>query len=173
METAKRRALLIELLQSHNKPLTGTELASLCQVTRQVVVHDVALLRAKGYNILSTLQGYYIPEVELENLRTVLAVYHPPELTQLELTLLVDRGLIIEDVVVEHPIYGELQGSLQIASRRDVDLFIMSLQKHRASLLSVLTDGYHLHTVGYKLPDQLSEAIVALQENGIQVLAQS
>lgn len=165
----ERQDRLYELLKNNREPITGTDIAVQMGVTRQVVVHDIALLRASGIPVLSTPRGYMLQAVNLPEKQYVLSVSHPPELTATELTILVDYGVKILDVLVEHPLYGEIRGSLHIESRRDVDLFMQQLANLGATLLSSLTDGYHLHTVECSDAKRLAEAVAELRRHGIQV----
>jgi uncharacterized protein len=168
-ERTERQRRLLEVLAASREPRTGAELAQLCNVTRQVVVHDIALLRAKGVSIHSTPRGYWLPEQVEQTREYVLAVKHQAELTQMELYILVDHGVTVKDVFVEHPVYGELRGTLHLASRRDVDLFLDSVQRAKAPLLSSLTDGFHYHTVECEDSVRLQEAVAKLKEAGIHV----
>lgn len=54
MEGEKRREQLIALLKQADIPVSGTDLAKRLGVSRQVIVQDIALLRAVNKNILST-----------------------------------------------------------------------------------------------------------------------
>ena len=54
----ERRAELIKILENSVKPVSGTELARRFAVSRQVIVQDIALLRAINKNILATNKGY-------------------------------------------------------------------------------------------------------------------
>lgn len=165
-----RQERLLEVLQATDGPVSGTDLARMCGVTRQVVVHDMALLRASGLNILSTPRGYILQSTGSEKQqRTVLSVCHGPEHTAFELYTLVDCGISVIDVIVEHPLYGELRGALHLKSRRDVNLFRNQVQTTGALLLSSLTDGHHLHTVEYSDSEGLYLAMRLLRENGIKV----
>lgn len=168
-ERTERQETLLDALREQGRPMTGAELANLFHVTRQVVVHDIALLRASGVPIHSTPRGYWLDQDSLPTERYVLSVNHPPELTQVELYILVDHGITILDVFVEHPIYGELRGSLHLSSRRDVDLFLDSVRKSKAPLLSSLTEGSHIHTVECSQIHRLTEAIEQLRHAGIEV----
>ena len=166
----ERQAQIISELQASDEPVSGWELAQRHHVTRQVVVHDVALLRATGYPILSTPRGYLLERAEAQ-LRSgiILSVSHSPQLTGIELYTLVDFGLRVKNVLVEHPLYGELTGSLHLASRRDVDYFLEQVRWQKAALLSTLTDGHHMHTIEYDHAERLHEAIDALRLKGIVV----
>ncbi|MCL6445181.1 MAG: transcription repressor NadR [Alicyclobacillus sp.] len=169
MERSVRLQRLSELFRQSSEPVTGADLAQRLGVTRQVVVHDIALLRAQGVPILSTPRGYWMHAVEPGLTQRVLAVQHTPELTATELYILVDHGIHVLDVVVEHPLYGELRGSLHLASRRDVDQFLAQFKRTSAPLLSTLTDGMHLHTIAAPNEARLAEAVTMLRENQIQV----
>ncbi|WP_231493442.1 transcription repressor NadR [Alicyclobacillus macrosporangiidus] len=169
-ERGERQQVLLEALRASREPIPGAQLAALCGVTRQVVVHDIALLRAAGEPILSTPRGYWLRPGEPARRSFVLSVCHPPELTETELYTMVDHGLHVVDVVVEHPVYGELRGALHLSSRRDVALFLQRVAETKALLLSSLTEGFHLHTVECRDEGQLHEAVAALRAAGIQVL---
>lgn len=168
MERTDRQEKVLQAMQEADGPLSGTELAERFGVTRQVVVHDIALLRAAGERIQSTARGYELEPMDTGN-TTVLSVYHPPELTEIELQTLVDYGIRVLDVVVEHPVYGELRGELHLSSRRDVELFLEQVRTTDALLLSSLTDGFHLHTIVAPSRQRLDEAVQALRQHGIQV----
>lgn len=168
-ERTDRQQRMLDAFQQSSDPLTGTELALRCGVTRQVVVHDIAILRAAGEAILSTPRGYCLQRMVPAGHQVILSVCHPPALTETELCILVDYGVHILDVQVDHPIYGDLRGSLHLSSRRDVDVFMSSVRTSSAVLLSSLTDGSHLHTVWCADLTRLAEAIEALRSAGIQV----
>jgi len=168
-ERTLRQQQIYQELERSSDPVTGSELAIRLGVTRQVVVHDIALLRAQGVNIVSTPRGYIVSHPEGQK-RAILAVCHPPDLTSAELYTLVDHGITVLDVQIEHPVYGELIGSLHLSSRRDVQLFMEKINAGHVSLLSSLTDGYHFHTVEYREGSRFEEAISALKSQGIKVL---
>ncbi|MCR4419966.1 MAG: transcription repressor NadR [Clostridia bacterium] len=164
----RRRERILEYLRQAGKPVTGSQLAEAMGVSRQVIVQDIALLRAAGTEILATPQGYvWQPPAREQAARAVIAVNHPPEDTETELNLLVDFGLKVVDVVVEHPVYGELRGYLMLQSRRDVQLFLQRVQGAGAGLLCSLTGGVHLHTVEYSREEDFRLACRALAERGI------
>ncbi|PSR21985.1 MAG: transcription repressor NadR [Sulfobacillus acidophilus] len=169
-ERQERQERILQQLASQEAPLRGEDLARQLGVTRQVVVHEIALLRAAGSPIVSTPRGYYLRPIrhEVAN-KTVIAVRHQPEQTRDELYALVDHGLVVENVLVEHPVYGELSGGLHLRSRFDVDQFLEQVESERAMLLSTLTQGYHLHTVRYPDAQALSAAVAALRNQAIEV----
>ncbi len=162
----ERRDQLVGHLRRAGRPVTGTELAGIFGVSRQVIVQDIAILRATGAPIVATPQGYlFSPNVTTTH-RAVLASRHTRENTQDELYCLVDAGVRVVDVVVEHPLYGELRGLLMLASRSDVDRFMAQLDASGAELLSSLTGGVHLHTIEAQSRDALEKARVAMREHG-------
>ena len=61
---ATRRIELMNRLKQENRPLSGAELAKEFGVSRQVIVQDIALLRATNRNILSTNKGYVLYDPE-------------------------------------------------------------------------------------------------------------
>jgi uncharacterized protein len=153
VDTEKRRIKLLNLLRNADSPVTGTDLAGRFRVSRQVIVQDIAILRASGEQVLATPQGYVIPKLQRETVvRAVVACCHTREQIEEELGIVVDLGGKALDVIVEHPLYGDLRGNLMIASRRDLKLFLERLDKTEANPLSALTGGVHLHTI--EAPDQ-------------------
>lgn len=163
----KRRHRIVESIRAHNGPLSGAELAKRLRVSRQCLVQDIAILRAAGAEIVATPRGYRLPDSASETHRAVLACRHSPERTEEELQILVDHGVKVLDVIVEHPLYGELRGSLAIESRADVQDFLQRVKATHASLLSSLTHGVHLHTVEASRPEMISRARAQLRERGI------
>jgi transcriptional regulator of NAD metabolism len=129
-------------------------------------VQDVAILRASGREIIATPQGYRLPEASAHTHRKVIAARHEPERTEEELQILVDHGVKVLDVIVEHPLYGELRGSLMIESRADLKDFLRQVRSTHAPLLLSLTNGVHLHTVEASRPEMISRATAELREKG-------
>lgn len=162
----RRRRLILEWMRAHGGPIPGSEMAKRLRVSRQCLVQDIAILRAAGEEIVATPRGYRLPEAANHAHRAVLACRHVPERTQEELQILVDHGVKILDVVVEHPLYGELRGSLMIESRTDVQDFLQRVKATHASLLSSLTGGVHLHTVEASRPEMISRARAQLRQKG-------
>ena len=50
----ERREKIIQKLKTSEKPISATTFAKIFDVSRQVIVQDVALLRANGNSIIST-----------------------------------------------------------------------------------------------------------------------
>ncbi len=158
MEAEARRAEIMRLLRLANAPLTGHELSGRLGVSRQVIVQDIALLRARGAGILATPQGYIIMEEAVRFPRRTFAVQHGMDRLYEELHLMVSLGGRVIDVVVEHPLYGELKGMLMLHNEAEVRRFSDNLVRSGAQPLSALTSGVHLHTVEAS-DEQVLEAI--------------
>lgn len=146
MEASTRRSAILRALTAADSPISASALAAQFSVSRQIIVGDVALLRAAGEAISATPRGYVLERAEQGITRTV-ACRHPIEGTEQELQIMVDNGCTVLDVVVEHAVYGQLTGQLQIRSRYDVAQFMERLISDGAKPLSSLTDGIHLHTL--------------------------
>jgi uncharacterized protein len=153
-------------MHSHKAPIQGSEIADHFHVSRQCVVQDIAILRAAGTEILATPQGYRLPENGSHLVRAILACCHTPERTEEELQILVDHGVHILDVIVEHPLYGELRGPLMIRSRVDLQDFLEKVRQAKAMFLLSLTGGIHLHTVEAEREELISRAKAKLRAQG-------
>ncbi|MDT2760014.1 transcription repressor NadR [Enterococcus xiangfangensis] len=162
----QRKAAILAALQQATKPISATSFAKKFGVSRQIVVGDVALLRASGATIIATARGYLL-ERESEKLISKLAVQHTPEQTEEELRTIIEQGGEVIDVVVEHPLYGELVGGLHLATVQDVATFIKEADSSGVTLLSELTAGIHLHTIAYESLEVLTKIKQALSEKGI------
>lgn len=163
----ERRSIILKLLKEGSEPLTGSDLAKQTEVSRQVIVQDISLLKAKNHPIIATSQGYiFLKENQNDTKVRVIACKHREKETEEELTIIVDHGVIVKNVIVEHPIYGELTASLRLRSRRDVQQFIKKLKETNASLLSALTEGVHLHTLEGTTEQQLDDVSHSLNQAG-------
>lgn len=166
MRAGERREAILKRLAQSDSPISATTLAHEYDVSRQIVVGDVALLRAAGKQIAATPRGYVYIQNHSGLIRQV-AVLHSAAQTEEELTICVDHGCTVLDVVVEHPVYGQLTGQLQLASRYDVHLFMERMRKESGHSLSELTDGIHLHTLRCPNEDAYRHTCQALDEAGI------
>ena len=163
----ERRQHLLALLRQTDGPLRGSELAARLAVSRQVIVQDVAVLRAGGAGIIATPMGYVLPRpTSGQRHAAVVACRHGRAEVEDELNALVDLGVEVVDVVVEHPVYGEIRALLMLTSREDVRQFMRRLDEGQAQLLSALTGGVHLHTIVAPRPEALEKARRALGERG-------
>ena len=147
MDGEQRRQAILSLLTGQEKPISGTYLAQTYHVSRQVIVQDVALLRAKGYAILATARGYILNEEDSVMYQRVILVKHTENETEDELNIIVDNGGRVRNVIILHPVYGELVGDLMLKTRRDVREFVHKMNETKSNQLLKLTDGTHMHTI--------------------------
>lgn len=168
LDGGTRRKEIVELLRRSEKPLSGSELAKAFGVSRQVIVQDIALLRATDKNILSTNKGYVLfhPGDSFLSARRTMPVFHTDEETKEELYLIVDNGGKVRDVVVEHEIYGQITAELILKNRRDVDEFIEKMFRIGDRPLKELTGGVHFHTVEADSGQILDHIEKQLRERG-------
>lgn len=168
METLERREQIIKILEQSEVPVSGTELAKRLSVSRQVIVQDIALLRAVNKNILSTNKGYILYHTTvLVRARRSVRVKHRADQTREELYCVVDLGGKMLDVVVEHEIYGQIMVDLIISNRRDADEFVNKVEHYQTRPLNALTDGVHYHTIEADSEEILDEIENALKEKRI------
>ena len=165
MNASERRDAILRALSETESPVSASQLAAKFAVSRQIIVGDVALLRAGGADISATPRGYVLGGQSAGLLRTI-ACRHDRAGTEEELNIMVDNGCMVLDVVVEHPVYGQLTGQLQITSRYDVRQFVERLDQEDTKPLSTLTDGIHLHNL--RCPDEAAfrRTCAALREAG-------
>lgn len=147
MNSKERRASILKTLVSNEEPQKGSILANELGVTRQIIVKDIAILRAEGQNIIATPEGYIIPRYQRPRIKKVIAVCHNSEKIEEELEIIVKYGGVIEDVIVEHPLYGEIRGMLMIKTMHDIVNFMSKFKNGKAEPLLRLTGGVHIHTI--------------------------
>ena len=166
MDANERRQEIINILNEAHEPVKGTHLSERLGVSRQVIVQDIAILRARGENILASPQGYLIPQSygKARIKRTIACSHKTNQDLEDELKTIVDLGGKILDVIVDHPLYGEIRSQLQIGSRHDIDLFMDNLKETNAEPLSRLTSGLHLHTIEVDSGNIFDKIIRALEE---------
>lgn len=162
MTGTERRTKIVELIQNSEKPLSGTALAKQCDVSRQVIVQDIALIRASGYDIISTNRGYIIQE-PLERER-VFKVNHTDEQLEEELYSIIDLGGTVVNVMVNHRVYGHMEAELRINSRRKVEAFMEDIRSGKSSPLKNITSNYHYHKVAADSEETLDLIEEALRQ---------
>ena len=170
MNSEERRKIIYEMLIKNENPIKGNGLAEELGVTRQVIVKDIAIMRAKGEKIIATPEGYIMPKEQKHYLKKVIAVCHKSEDIEDELSIIVKFGGIIEDVIVEHALYGEIKAMLMIKTLYDVQNFITKLQEYKAEPLMVLTGGVHLHSIMAESQDILDKIETELKINNYLVI---
>lgn len=166
MNSEQRRKKVLSLLTEHSSPLSATAIAKQCGVSRQIIVGDVALLRASGEQISATPRGYLLHREQGLHQR-VIACRHTQEQMEQELYIVVDNGCAVLDVTVEHPVYGQISGQLQLFSRYDVDQFVEKLRSNNAPALCTLTGGVHLHNIQYQHQEDMERVVEQLREQGL------
>lgn len=146
MDAQQRRQVIAKRLEESAGPLSAAALARELSVSRQIIVGDVALLRAGGLEITATPRGYLLPHPPA-GLTCTFACRHRADQMGEELNAIVDQGCTVLDVIVEHPIYGQITGPLRLSNRYEVAQFVARCREEEAAPLSQLTEGVHLHTV--------------------------
>ena len=167
MRAEERREAILNMLNNAGHPVSATALARQFSVSRQIVVGDVALLRAAGANISATPRGYLVMR-EAGGLMRQVACQHDAAGMEAELNAMVDQGCTVLDVIVDHPIYGQLTGPLQLSNRYDVGQFLSRCAQSDARPLSELTEGIHLHTLS--CPDEAAFGRVCRELRRLGVL---
>lgn len=152
MNAQERRDEIQKILGASQGPLSASALATQLGVSRQIVVGDIALLRASGIDIEATPRGYVGQKNSPGYSGLVACCHDRGEGLRQELYIIVDNGGVAEDVIVENPLYGEITGRLHLASRYDVEIFVEKAASQPDCLLSHMTGGVHLHTL--RCPDE-------------------
>ena len=145
MKVDKRRKAIVNLLLASKKPVSGAELSEQFNVSRQIIVQDITVLKGLGYEILSTHNGYIMQKSPL--VERVFKLKHTTEQTEDELNSIVDLGGTVVDVFVWHKVYGKISATLNIFSRLHVKQFLEGVRTGKSTELMNITGGYHYHTV--------------------------
>lgn len=162
MKADERRKAIVTFLLSEPNPISGGTLAERFGVSRQIIVGDISIIKASGYEIFSTHNGYIIHKTPL--VERVFKVYHTTEDTEDELNCIIDLGGTIVDVFVWHKVYGKIVVPLNIFSRRHVKQFIEGVRSGKSTELMTITGGYHYHTVRADSEEILDEIQKALED---------
>ena len=170
MVSEERRSLIIERLKQSSESISANCLAKEFAVTRQIIVADIALLRAMGYSIVADNKGYVLHAIDDKKIKMI-AVKHDKNQVLYELYAIVDNGGKILDVIVEHPIYGRISVELNIASRYDADEFVKKIDMTKSNPLSILTEGEHIHTIFVQ--DENSFERIKVQLNNLGILIET
>ena len=146
MKSEERRNLIIKMLQESDSSISATSLANKFSVTRQIIVADIALLRAAGHSITADNKGYKLNTINKDLIKKIV-VQHSKDDVNNELYAVVDNGGKVIDVIIEHHIYGQISVELNLSSRYEVNEFIEKLNTTNSNPLSLLTEGIHIHTI--------------------------
>ncbi len=167
MRVEDRRKEIALFLMSREKPVSGAELAERFHVSRQIIVQDVALLKAQGYEIVSTHYGYVINKSPL--VERVFKLLNSREQTRDALMAIVSNGGTVVDDFVWHKVYGKIEAKLNIFSEYHIDKFLEGVRTGKSTELMDITGGYHYHTVRADSQKTLDKIEKALKEKGFLV----
>ena len=164
MKAPERRKAIINALITEQKPISGGRFSKELGVSRQIIVQDVSILKAEGYDIISTHYGYLLHSTPL--CERVFKLHHTTETTEDELCTIVDLGGTIVDVFVWHKVYGKVSAPLNIFSRLQVKQFLEGVRTGKSTELMNITGGYHYHTVRAESTEVLDLIEKALADKG-------
>ncbi len=123
------------------------------------------MIRAGGHEITSTNRGYVLKEEPA--VRRTFYVNHSDEALFDELVAVVDMGGKVINVMVEHKVYGKMEADLNIASRRQVNVFMSEIQSGQSSPLKNITSNDHAHIVEAESEEILNLIEEKFREMGI------
>ncbi len=164
MKAEERRKNILQMLASSHTPISGSTIAEKLGASRQIIVQDVSVLKASGYDILSTHSGYILKETPLKE--RVFKLRHTSEQTHDELSCIIEHGGTVADVFVWHKAYGKVQAPLNISTRKDIEDFMYAIKTGKSSELMHITDGYHYHTIRAETDEILDIIAKVLEEKG-------
>lgn len=167
MTGEERRIAIIEQIKNSEKPVSGKALAAQYDVSRQVIVQDIALIRAAGHDITSTHRGYVIHEPA--SCSRIFKVKHTDEQVEDELFAIVDLGGCVKNVMVNHKIYGHMEAELRVSSRKKAMEFMQGIKSGKSCPLKNITSGYHYHLVEAESEETLDEIENTLKERGFLI----
>ncbi|MCZ2492112.1 transcription repressor NadR [Dellaglioa carnosa] len=146
MNGKDRQENIKEQLYNNANAISANQFAQQFKVSRQTIVGDIALLRAQGEQILASFNGYTYDQ-EPNKIIKMIVCKHRVDRVQEELELLIRNGAEVQNVTINHEIYGELSGTLLIKTENDINEFMTKLNGHKGRLLSELTAGIHTHLI--------------------------
>ncbi|ETA81234.1 transcription repressor NadR [Youngiibacter fragilis] len=164
MNGEDRRRKIIEHLKASGEPLSGSQLAKLLDVSRQVIVQDMALLRATNHGIIATSTGYVL-QAGGKHQRVIHVAHHDDSILD-ELYAIVDLGGRVLDVRVEHKVYGSISAELSIKSRKDARKLMDDIASGKSSPLKNLTHDDHYHLIEADSEEDLDAIISELKSKG-------
>lgn len=164
MNGEARRDEIVRMLTESSSPLAGVTLAKHFDVSRQVIVQDIALIRAAGHEIISTNRGYLLNEDA--SVQRTFKVKHTDAQVEEELYSIVDLGGSVKNVMVNHRAYGHMEAELNITSRRKAAEFLDDIKTGKSSPLKNITSDYHYHVVEADSEETLDMIEAALREKG-------
>lgn len=165
MNGSERREKILEILNNSSQPVNGATLSDKLNVSRQIIVADIASLRSDGSPVISTNRGYLLdnPAFHKDTHKRAISVCHDDSQMELELNTIVDYGGTVLNVVIYHDVYGQLTADLMLKSRTDVSEFMEKIKNSKSGPLKNLTDGRHVHVV-----EANSEALLDIIEEKLR-----
>ena len=170
MNTAERRGEILKILHNADAPVAARELAGKFGVSRQVIVQDIALIRAEGNDVISTNRGYIFTAPH--TVSRIFKVHHTDADLENELCGIVDLGGKVINVMVNHRVYGHIEAELNISSRRQVENFMEDIRSGKSSPLKNITSDYHYHKVEAESEEILDMIQDMLKRRGFLIEAE-
>ena len=137
MRAEERRREIAHYLTSSKSAVSGAFLSEKFKVSRQIIVQDIAILKASGYDVVSTHYGYVLQGTPLAE--RVFKLYHTNDQTAEVLYIIVELGGTIVDDFVWHKVYGKIVAKLNIFSKYHIEKFLEGV---RTGTPMVASGGY-------------------------------
>ena len=164
MKANERRAEILSFIGNSSQPISANALSEKFGVSRQIIVQDIAILRAEGNEVISTSRGY-ITDAASRVERVIKCRHSLDELAD-EGEIIISLGGRVENIFVNHRIYGKITASLNLVTKTDVEELHRSLLAGASKPLMSVTDGYHYHTISAESESVLDEIENRLREKG-------
>lgn len=165
MNTSERQKAILKILRNSDVPVAAKDLAARFNVSRQVIVQDIAVIRAATEGIVSTCRGYTMKKDS--RCTREFKVCHTDEDAARELNLIVDCGGTVKNESIKHRVYGRVTVEMDISSRQDVEELLELLTTGKSSLLSNAAAGYHYHLVEAATKERLDLIGERLKQAGL------
>ena len=167
MKAEKRREEILSFIGNAENPIPASVLAERFAVSRQVIVQDIAIIRANGYDVTATNRGYVLNS-KIQATRVFKCRHSFEEIVD-EGALIIEAGGEVEDVFLNHRVYGRISSRLDLINRTHVEELYRSLVSGASKPLMSVTDGYHYHTVSAEDEATLDGIERALRERGFLI----
>ena len=164
MKATQRRAEILSLIGNSQNPVAANFLSEKYSVSRQVIVQDIAILRAQGYGVISTNRGYVLGSGL--GAERVFKCRHTLQELVAESEIIISLGGKVEDVMVNHRVYGKISARLELSTMRHAEELYRSLVSGASKPLMSVTDGYHYHTVSADSEQTLDKIEQSLRSAG-------
>ena len=170
-EGNSRRERLVNILKTSARPVSGSALSKELGVSRQVIVQDIALLRASNVEVFATPRGYVLySQAQGKRYRRTFMVNHSQDEIVDELSTIIDNGGKVLNVIVAHDVYGQIEADLILESIEDVEDFYRRIRSSQAGPLLQISNGIHIHTVEASSEHILNNIERDLREKGYLVV---